>query len=43
MICSKCGKRPAVVFVSVNKDDTSPQKDFLFDKLFSGVQPTLVA
>ncbi|MGN0453284.1 MAG: ATP-dependent Clp protease ATP-binding subunit [Ruminococcus sp.] len=24
MVCSRCGKRPAVVFVSTNKDDTSP-------------------
>ena len=39
MICSKCGKRPAVVFVSVNKDDTSPKGYCLTCAKELGIKP----
>lgn len=39
MICSKCGKRPAVVFVSVNKDDTSPKGYCLTCAKDLGIKP----
>ncbi len=39
MICSKCGKRPAVVFVSVNKDDTNPKGYCLTCAKELGIKP----
>ena len=39
MICSKCGKRPAVVFVSVNKDDPSPKGYCLTCAKELGIKP----
>ncbi|MDO4419790.1 MAG: ATP-dependent Clp protease ATP-binding subunit [Ruminococcus sp.] len=39
MICSKCGKRPAVVFVSVNKDDANPKGYCLTCAKDLGIKP----
>ena len=39
MICSKCGKRPAVVFVSVNKDDANPKGYCLTCAKELGIKP----
>lgn len=39
MICSKCGKRPAVVFVSVNKDDANPRGYCLTCAKELGIKP----
>ena len=39
MICSKCGKRPAVVFVSANKDDPSPKGYCLTCAKELGIKP----
>lgn len=39
MLCSKCGKRPAVVFVSVNKDDTNPKGYCLTCAKELGIKP----
>ncbi|MBQ8795931.1 MAG: ATP-dependent Clp protease ATP-binding subunit [Clostridia bacterium] len=39
MICSKCGKRPAVVFVSANKDDANPKGYCLTCAKELGIKP----